>query len=225
MRDVDLFYRKGTATLVLPEGLQTVTIPERVRSEFERVLASSDKRRASPMACAVLGSQRLLTRMSYNLSGLFDYKYEKINSTVGELLESSGVTALDTPKIYELAEELQLTLHASYSSRSKERRRRLAETIFESPVALEVELLGWEGLVQSQDAHLLHRRDNAIEGTIELLFEFKQAKFLVATCRTGKVVILPVGVSVTSCEQAQAWLAGDTVSGFELPRFFSRGRS
>lgn len=69
---------------------------------------------------------------------------------------------------------------------------------------------GWTRYLKETGAKVLDRRDNEIENTKEALFRTARGDVVfVPVCPTGRVFGLPVPPGIQTCEQAQAWLAGD----------------
>jgi hypothetical protein len=84
---------------------------------------------------------------------------------------------------------------------------------------------GWGNLLHGVDAQIIDRRSNAIDGTLEALYDVQNAtqlrrmltirvdqkikhNYLVCTCPTGRIFAMPVPVQVQTCKDAQQWLAG-----------------
>ncbi len=75
--------------------------------------------------------------------------------------------------------------------------------------AIRIERYGWDRYLHETNATLLDSRHNEIEGTQEALYATDGTNKLCASCPTGRFVALSVPSDVTTCEQAQEWLAGN----------------
>jgi hypothetical protein len=91
--------------------------------------------------------------------------------------------------------------------------------------ALRAVRYGWGRLLHAVGATLIDRRSNAIDGTLEALYDVQEAtelhrilrervgqkilhNYLVCTCPTGRIFAMPVPKASRTCEAAQSWLAG-----------------
>lgn len=219
-----MIYQGEQVTLVYPGRTFTTNLPEDIHQRFLEEHRKGEEA-AVELVQIFAGGRATLTSMSRYLSGLFGVRHTEIFSAAGELCRRRNISQLDYPQIRDLADEMEKALVSSFGDRSRQRAVRGVEEAIADPTSLDVELLGWRGLMESEHSELLDHRENHIEGTLEALYQYQDAKFLVATCRTGKVVVIRVGSESESCEYAQAWLAADTVEQFTLPQFFSRGRT
>jgi hypothetical protein len=76
--------------------------------------------------------------------------------------------------------------------------------------AIRIERFGWPRFLYETKAECIDNRKNEVEGTLEALYRSPTGELrLVATCPTGRVFTLPLDgrAPVTTCEQAQVWLA------------------
>lgn len=74
---------------------------------------------------------------------------------------------------------------------------------------IRIERYGWLRLLGEIDAEVLDERENAIEGTLEVLYKTALGRKLVAVCPTGKIPVMGVPESCETCEQAQKWLGSE----------------
>lgn len=79
--------------------------------------------------------------------------------------------------------------------------------------ALRLQRFGWPRYLKESGAKCIDTRENDLEGTVEALYEAKDAtRRLVVTCPTGRVFAIGVpnddtNGRVSSCEEAQRWLS------------------
>ena len=77
--------------------------------------------------------------------------------------------------------------------------------------ALRIERFGWGRFLSESKAKKVTTRKNDVEGTYEILYKTKtDGHRFVATCPTGRIICQGVPDTITTCEEAQAWLAGPT---------------
>lgn len=69
-------------------------------------------------------------------------------------------------------------------------------------------MIGWPRFLSETKSEPIDENDNAVEGTLEALYEAPDGKRLVVTCTTGRVFALGVPVWMMSCGEAQTWLRG-----------------
>lgn len=224
MSDKLLHYSDGVVQVVFENDLLYASLPENMKDRFEWELRR-DMDKAAELGYTVVCSSRLMAQMAASLSGLFLDSTMKPRKAVEQLVGSSKVDTWRIDQLKQLNQQIRESLITRYSSRSPLRRKALGERLLSNPDALEAEVLGWQGLLKSQHSEVIDSRENYVEDTAEVLCRFRSSMFLLATCKTGKVVVLPVSAEVKSCEEAQQWLAGDTIKGFALPKFYSLGRS
>lgn len=75
--------------------------------------------------------------------------------------------------------------------------------------AIRIERFGWGRYLKESRAKQLDARKNEVDGTYEVLYTTKRdGHRFVANCTTGRIISLGVPNEVTTCEGAQAWLAG-----------------
>lgn len=201
-----------------------VSVPKKYRSQLFDTLVSN-RLKGIYLAQTLYLTQRSLIGVSSELSGFFGVAIDKVNSVTGELMEAERLEDLDELEVERRAKSIAAGLYERYGSAAFFRRQELGEDIFTDPVMVEVCAMHWREFIRHGKAKLINSRACPSTGTPESLFKFKDRMFLVGVCGTGKVVILPVGEKVKSCEQAQAWLAGDTVKGLPLPKFIAKGRT
>jgi hypothetical protein len=81
--------------------------------------------------------------------------------------------------------------------------------------AIRISRYGWVRYLRDSQARCIDWNDNEIEGTKEALYITQDnAVRLVATCATGRIFAMGVPSHITTCKQAQAWLASDR--GFKI---------
>lgn len=74
--------------------------------------------------------------------------------------------------------------------------------------AIRIARYGWPRYLRDSKARCLDSRDNAIEGTVEALYDAPDgSRRLVATCPTGRVFAMGCPAEVSTCEAAAAWLS------------------
>jgi hypothetical protein len=200
-----------------------VAIPKRYRQQVFDTYGSN-KQKGIYLIQTLFYVNRSLTEVSDRLFKLFGKNFEQINTIVGQLAADEKLEELDENVVAQRANELAYALQERYGNAGHSRRVELMEQVFADPVITEVCAMHWQVFIRSQKAKLIHENYRLTDKSHEYLFSYKGKKFLVANCGTGKVVILPVG-NVSTCDQAQAWIAGDTVKGMPLPKFTSRGRT
>lgn len=77
--------------------------------------------------------------------------------------------------------------------------------------SIRIERFGWPRYLKDSGSVCEHRRRNDVDGTSEALYGTKLGqKRLVVTCPTGRMFALGVPDSITTCEQAQVWLGGNS---------------
>lgn len=74
---------------------------------------------------------------------------------------------------------------------------------------IRIDRWGWDKYIQENNLKAVDARRNDIEGTMEALYHTEQGGRLVATCPSGRIVSMGVTPDISTCQQAQAWLAGD----------------
>ena len=220
-------------TLVEPERIvyltdltnlvTSVKIPEKIYDTFRRQV-SDDMPRAYWVAQSVLYSGQAVSRASRELRGLFGDDSLEIERTVGDLLDITGVSLADLDAVQQVVTDLHEGLRDRYLARTPARRKQLGQRVFSNPIVAYVESIGWSKFIQLRDVEKLDSRYNDMEDSQEILYRYHDRQFLLANCGTGDIVLLPVG-NVKTCQEAQAWLAGDTVAGSPLPKLFSLGRT
>lgn len=217
--------RTGSA-IIYPFGreIKVVDIPSN-HQEYVLHLYNHDMHKLRAITRLLAQSRGLVSKLSGQLFDLFGAGKEKITKSTGDLVKSLAFDSSSTDELNETAFGIYCTLKDLHSHQTPLRRQELVERVFVDAVRLEVELMGWKDFIRSQHSLLTDERYHEYEQSYEFLFSFKNEKFLVGRCGTGKVVVLPVGRSVKTCAEAQSWLAGDTIRGFPLPKFFSLGRA
>lgn len=215
--------RNDSATLIQGADVMPVSIPKQYKQQVFDTY-SSNRSKGIYLIQTLFYVNRSLTEASSRLFQLFGKNFEQINNIVGKLAADEKLEDLDERVVAQRANELAYALQERYGSAGHSRRVELMEQVFADPVITEVCAMHWQVFIRNQKAKLIDENYRLVDKSHEYLFAYKGKKFLVANCGTGKVVILPVG-NVNSCEQAQAWLAGDTVKGMPLPKFTSRGRT
>lgn len=222
---MDILYSRGTSSLVSEAGICSIAMPVSLRERMTEFMDTRAYPEAVLLSKNVIESHKFLHTASRDLAGCFGLNKTSVTKAVSNLCEMSSISLYDYDELNRLFSQLKVTTQGRLGGRPTERVRNIWSSWEQHPVQLEAEMLGWEGLVTHQDAVCVDQRSNLVEGTMEALFRFRNAMFLIATCGTGDIVLLPVADNVTNCELAQAWLRGDTVSGFPLPSFFSKGRT
>ena len=77
--------------------------------------------------------------------------------------------------------------------------------------SIRINRFGWHRYIEESNSTLIDDRRNDVEGTREALYRTRYGKRLIATCPSGNNRIVALGVpdSIETCQQAQAWLAGE----------------
>lgn len=215
--------KHNRATLVSGSDIMQVAIPDKYKSQVLDTYSSNPKKGIYILQ-TLFYVNRSLYEVSSRLFQLFGNDFEQINKVVGKLAADEKLEDLDENIVSQRANELAFALQERYGSAGHSRRIELMPQVFADPVITEVCAMHWQVFIRSQKARLLDENYRHSDKSYEYLFVYKGKRFLVANCGTGKVVILPVG-KVNTCEQAQAWLSGDTVRGMPLPKFTSKGRT
>lgn len=217
-----------TAHILRGSTLKRVRIPETVREAMSQWLDAKEYEQASLCVDCIRESRKVLFRMQINVPGLLGELPANFEDRLGRLCELAGFPLYSGESFVELLEELHFTLANIAVDRPIQVASQRIQEGFDIPEKLYLEMKGWRTLVQSDRSILLDRRKNYIEETYEALYSYGAQLFLLTLCRTGKVVLLPVGSSCQTCEDAQHWLCGDSVKSegaLWLPRMFVRGRS
>ena len=169
-------------------------------------------------------STEILADSSRRLHSLFGDRPEKISEVLARLIDETELLEkpVDTMEDYILEAETVI--------RSRTERIGVEFSSFtlkecRDPDWLMAQVLGWSRIIEHVDAELIDARRNYVEGTVELLYQFKGIRLLIANCGLGHPELMPVGKSCQTCEEAQRWLSGDTIPQLCLPRFFSLGRT
>lgn len=81
--------------------------------------------------------------------------------------------------------------------------------------AIMIERLSWTNYLKKANATCIDSRYNEIEGTKEALYvsPLNNDHRLVATCTTGRIFTMGVPPTITTCEEAQAWLGPQHLRG------------
>lgn len=76
--------------------------------------------------------------------------------------------------------------------------------------SIRIDRFGWPRYLTESGAKELDRRANDVDGTVEVLYATSDGgRRLVATCPTGKLVVMGVPAATQTCEAAQATLVPD----------------
>lgn len=71
-------------------------------------------------------------------------------------------------------------------------------------------MIGWPRYIREKGLEPVDENDNAVEGTLEALYQGPDGGRLVVTCATGRVFALGVPHWLSTCGEAQTWLRGGT---------------
>lgn len=222
---LDFSYKRGEVRAVTSGGLKLLILPEELRDDFEMDMQHRRTDHAKAVLRAVYGSEQVVTKISSSLRDFLGVTSTEVMHAVGQLATLAGISRWDVEKLHELTMQMGATLFETMVDREPTRRMTTSRQLLQSPALMLAQMIGWREFMSHGKAALVDQRHNKVEGTMEALYSFMDARILVATCGTGDVVMLPVSSQVETCEEAQAWLSGDTVSGFPLPQYFSQGRS
>ena len=202
-----------------------VVLNDRYRDHLKALCHDYEHQVACKFIKSLAYSYQVLDRSSRRLNNLFDrHHYGSIFQTLDQLVDETQLLELGPEAVEAYILEAETVLRG---------RTERVGTEFTFMVLQEsrnrdwvmAQVLGWARLMEHSDAHCLDKRFNAIEGTVEMLFDFRGLRILIANSGTGKPEMMPVDKSCMDCETAQAWLAGDTIPSLALPRFFSLGRT
>ena len=206
-----LIYFEDTVT----QSWKSIVAPDSIRRHLADINGTA---RFDDVVDVMIGSRQLVQKMSSLLSNLFgEDNSNMIVESTSNFLASVAIESSTDVDISTMAFNIYESLDSKYGDMPANRRLELASRLFGDSVCLEVELMGWREFVSNSAAELVDSCYNNAQKSPEYLFTFKGKKFLVARCRTGKPVVLPVGSNVRNCEQAQRWISGDTVVGMPLP--------
>lgn len=213
-----LYFRCGNL-----KAWRTVSIPKSIREHLSDVAGTE---RFTKVISVVAQSRMLVGSLSSLLFGLFGEHSgsDLIIKSTTDLLSRIAIEESSDKTLQQVAFSIYESLNDKYSNMSVARRSELVPRLFGDDVTLEVELMGWYDFVMSSEARLIDSRYNDAQMSPEYLFEYKSRIFLVAKCRTGKPVVLPVGSDIRTCDQAQRWIIGDTIVGLPLPSVNFIGR-
>jgi hypothetical protein len=79
--------------------------------------------------------------------------------------------------------------------------------------AIRIARFGWPRYLAESGAKQIDAQENAVSGTPEALYRLRDGtKRLIAGCVTGKLVSLGVPDEVSTCDEAQRWLAGRAIN-------------
>lgn len=201
-----------------------VAIDKRYREHLNDLLKTHDAVVAGNFVKSLHGGYMVLRRSSRRLGRIFGDREHEVHKTLDHLVDETMLLTLEAEELEQYVLEAETVLRARAERVGVEfANLTLLEARDRNWVMAQV--LGWARLMEHSEAQLLDQRRNAIEGTVEMLYDFRGLRILIANCGTGKPEMMPVDKNCKDCEAAQAWLAGDTVPGLQLPRFFSLGRT
>lgn len=222
--DIVLSKTSALATLFIgpQRTMQLVRIPKSYVDVLSNVI-KEDKARGVYVTQSIFYSQQSLYNVSMELHNLFGASFIGIEKTIGDLLQRVNIEYMENDKLEKFVRDVFDGLSKKYGHQDLYRRNELGENIFSDPTVMHVESMQWQDFIRLHDAELIDSRENEIEGSCEFLYTYHGRQFLLSNCDSGNVVLLPVG-DVSTCEQAQSWLIGDTIVGSPLPKFFSIGR-
>lgn len=194
------------------------------REKIIQMLDEKDDRRAALAVKGIVQAGQVLTDSSRRLHSLFGDRPGEIRDVLSRLIDDTQLLTRPVEDMEDYILEAE-TVIRSRTERVGAEFSSFTLREFRDKDWLMAQVLGWVRLIEHTEAKKIDERYNYIEGTAEVLYQFRSVRILIANCGLGHPEMMPVDKSCKSCEEAQRWLWGDTLPQLCLPRFFPLGRT